>query len=172
MTGYDTGFERELKGILQGDEKTISAAIKSCTPLERESYLKIIQHPFMVVRAAGSLGVDLVAIRHDFSFPIEVKTSAERVIRFSRSEHLQEQLASMTEECRRAGVLPIYAYRLRDRSATDKWRVFAIPTGNLSGRAELLYERIPKPDVTPEGNMVLRWDSGMPLSKFIEYLCL
>lgn len=172
MSRYSTIFERELKGILQGNEDIINSAIKSATPSERQGYMKIFQKPFMVVRAAGSLGVDLIAIRGDISFPIEVKTSSQKTVHFSKSEHLQKQLDSMLDMCSKVGIIPVYAYRLRSREAGDKWRIFAMPSQNLSGRIGIMYERIPKPEKTHEGNIVLRWDSGMPLSKFIEYLCL
>jgi hypothetical protein len=35
----------------------------------------------------------------------------------------------------------------------------------------MLYERIPKVETTAAGNYVLRWHNGLPLSRFVEYLC-
>ena len=81
-------YERELKAILAGDEKVIDKMIRTCTDEEREGYLSIKELPFMVVRAAGSHGVDLIALRWDFSFPIEVKSSADHILHFSRSARL------------------------------------------------------------------------------------
>ena len=75
-------FERELKGILNGDEKMVNKVSKTSPPEVHSSYLKILEKPFIVIRAAGSFGVDLVAIRGDFSFPIEVKASSYKTIRF------------------------------------------------------------------------------------------
>lgn len=69
-------YERELKYLLSGDEKTINKMVKTCSDGERRAYMSVMEEPFVVVRAAGSLGMDLVALRWDFSFPIEVKSTA------------------------------------------------------------------------------------------------
>ena len=50
-------YERELKGLLSGDKKTIDKMIKTCDDSERKNYLSLMEDPFMVIRAAGSLGV-------------------------------------------------------------------------------------------------------------------
>ncbi len=84
-------YERELKGILGGEEKFLSKLTKNLPPEQKDAYLKLRQKHFLVVKAAGSFGIDLLAVRGNFAFPIEVKSSAMDVFRFSRSEKLAEQ---------------------------------------------------------------------------------
>lgn len=165
-------YERELKGILAGEEAWLRKITKSCPPQETASYLKARDRPFLVVRGAGSLGVDLVALRGDVSFPIEVKSAASDQIRFSDgSSRNQEQAEQMARECSRASVIPLYAFRLKGGPRGDPWRVMTLPTANLPPRISVLYERIPKVDRTTSGNFVLRWQNGLPLARFVEYLC-
>ncbi len=163
-------YERELKYLLSGDPKTITKMIKTCSEDESRSYSLMLNDPFLVVRAAGSLGVDLVALRWDFSFPIEVKSSAEETMHFSRNPRLTEQAAKMKESCCRSNLLPIYAFRLKSVRG-DPWRIFTIPTEDeLRGRNELLRQRIPKMDVTGNGNYIMRWEEGMKLCDLISYM--
>jgi hypothetical protein len=65
-------YERELKGILEGETKIISKVTKTCSTLVKNNYFKISNRPFAVIRAAGSLGIDLVAVRGVVSFLTEV----------------------------------------------------------------------------------------------------
>ena len=81
-------YERELKALLAGDSKAIAKMVKTCNALEKANYGTMLQDPFLVIRAAGSLGVDLVALRWDFSFPIEVKSSCDDVLHFSKNQRL------------------------------------------------------------------------------------
>lgn len=165
-------YERELKGILSGDEEALRKVTRSCPPDAAASYLKARGRPFLVVRGAGSLGVDLVALRGDVSFPIEVKSASKELIHFADgSKRNQEQAEEMARECSRASVIPLYAFRRKGGPRGDPWRVLTLPTANLPPRIGLLYDRIPKVDRTPANNFVLRWGSGMPLSTFVEYLC-
>jgi Holliday junction resolvase len=164
-------YERELKGILGGEDETLRKVTKTCTPQEAAAYLRARQRPFLVVRGAGSLGVDLVALRGDVSFPIEVKSAAKDVIRFTDgSKRNHEQAVAMQRECSRASVIPLYAYRLKGKRG-DSWRIHTLPTENLPPRIQVLYDRIPKVETTTEGNYVLRWENGLPLHKFLDYLC-
>jgi len=163
-------FERELKGILQGDGGILRRATHTCNPGEKKDYIRITEKPFIVIRAAGSFGVDLVAIRGDVSFPIEVKSSISKTIRFSRSERLKAQSKELLELCRRSNLIPIYAYRLKNFRG-DAWRLFTLEVEKVEGILKLIYRRLPKIEKTKEGNLVLRWNDGMPLSRFIEYLC-
>ena len=75
MTG---AYERELREVLSGTEKGVDKVTRSCSPEEKNRMGRVIERPFLVVRAAGS-GMegsgDLVAMRGDCSFPIEVKTT-------------------------------------------------------------------------------------------------
>lgn len=162
-------FERELKGILSADEDMLYRVTKTCDDDERGSYLRIKERPFMVIRGAGSLGVDLVAIRSDLSLPIEVKSSVSDVLRFSRSEKLAIQAQEMIDDCRRVGLMPIYAYRFK-RHRGDAWRVFTLDVGPINGRLRVVYQRLPKITPSKDGNLIMRWHEGMPLSKFIDYL--
>ena len=165
-------YERELKGILGGEEDALRKITKTTAPEITARYLKARQRPFLVVRGAGSLGVDLVALRGDVSFPIEVKSASNDVIRFSDSGGRNgEQAEQMMKECTRASVIPLYAYRLKGGPRGDPWRVLTLPTENLPPRIAVLYERLPKVEKTSAGNWVLRWENGMPLSAFVDYLC-
>jgi len=162
-------FERELKGILRGDEDMLTRVTKTCDDDERESYYRIRERPFMVIRGAGSMGIDLVAIRSDLSLPIEVKSSVNDVLRFSRSEKLAVQAHVMMDDCKRVGLMPIYAFRFK-RQRGDAWRIFTLDVGPINGRLKLVYDKLPKVAPSREGNLIMRWHDGMPLSKFIDYL--
>lgn len=162
-------YERELKALLAGDAKAVAKMIKTCSSMETAAYNSMLVDPFLVIRAAGSLGVDLVALRWDFSFPIEVKSSSEPVMHFSKNQRLVEQADSMLDECNRCHLVPIYAFRLKSIRG-DPWRIFTIPSDhNYKGRHSLIYRRIPKLDVSSSGNYIMRWDDGMKLSDFLLY---
>jgi Holliday junction resolvase len=168
-TGGDR-YERELKHLLAGDEKTVKNMIKTCGDAEKEAYLSIMENPFVVIRAAGSLGVDLVALRWDFSFPIEVKSFSEDTLRFSRNPRLAEQAENMIAECGRASLIPVYAFRLKGVKG-DPWRIFTLPVlSGLKGRMELIRKRIPEIEMSANGNFIMRWENGMKLSRFIDYM--
>ena len=170
MSKSGSTYERELRSLLAGDPKAISKMVKTCTPEENRAYSAMAEEPFMVVRAAGSLGVDLVALRWDFSFPIEVKSSAEDVLHFSKNPRLGEQADRMRTDCASCHIMPIYAYRLKNIRGVP-WRVFTIPSGSeLRGRNAVLRRRVPEFDVTPGGNYVMRWSEGMKLSMFLSYV--
>lgn len=165
-------YERELKGILSGEEDALRKVTRSLPPEQAASYLKARHRPFLVVRGAGSLGVDLVALRGDVSFPIEVKSASKDLIHFADGgKRNQDQADAMSRECSRASVIPLYAYRLKGGPRGDPWRVHTLPTENLPPRISVLYDRIPKVSRTASGNYVLRWQEGLPLAKFVEYLC-
>jgi len=162
-------FERELKGILRADEDMLARVTKTCDDSEREGYFRIRERPFMVIRGAGSMGVDLVAIRSDLSLPIEVKSSVNDVLRFSRSEKLAVQAQVMMDDCSRVGLMPVYAFRFK-RQRGDAWRIFTLDVGPINGRLKVVYQRLPKISPSKDGNLIMRWHDGMPLSKFIDYL--
>jgi Holliday junction resolvase len=162
-------FERELKGILRGDERVLRRVTRSCSPEEREDYWKIGERPFTVLRAAGSLGIDLVAIRGDVSFPIEVKASKRRTVWLSKSQRTIAQARELLEECSKSRVLPIYAYRLKN-SRGDSWRIFTVDGVAVSGILERIQGDLPKVNVSKGGYYILRWSEGWPLHRFIAYL--
>ena len=165
-----SSYERELKGILSGREDVLSKVTRTCSDDERASYWSIKDRPFIVTRAAASLGVDIIALRGDISFPLEVKSSVKRVIRTScNSGRETEQAEHFTRMCEASGVLPVYAFRLKGVRG-DSWRIFTIDMEPPSGIAGLIHNRLPKLRQTAKGNYVMEWESGMPLSKFIRYL--
>jgi Holliday junction resolvase len=163
-------YERELKGILSGDVRTIERISRSLNREERDAYCSLIKHHFLVVRAGGSLGIDIVAVRGNFAFPIEVKSSSEKVLRFSRSEKLSQQAKRMREMCEQALLVPTYAFRLKN-ARDDPWRLFTLPGLRVMGEGvpSLLFKRLPKIGMTEEGNGIMRWEDGMKLSKFLDY---
>lgn len=163
-------YERELRRILSGDREFIERMVKKFGDEEREMYLKILDRPFLVLRAAGSFGIDIIAIRDDFSFPIEVKSSIYNVFRFTMSNgRAQEQVQTHIRLTSGAGVFPIYAYRLK-RIQGDPWRLFVPPDMQVRGNMRLVYALLPKIEQTGSGNYIMRWDSGFPLHRFIGYL--
>ena len=165
-------YERELKGILSAEEDVLDKMTRACSPEQAAAFRKAKQRPFLVVRGAGSLGVDLVALRGDVSFPIEVKSASSDTIRFSDAGgRNHEQAENMQRECARAAVIPLYAFRRKGVRGQDPWRIHTLPTEGLPPRTALLYERIPKVERTAGGRFVLRWDDGMPLTKLLDLLC-
>jgi Holliday junction resolvase len=167
-----SGYERELKGILSGREDVLTRVTKTCSEPEREAYWSIKERPFIVTRAAASLGVDIIALRGDISFPLEVKSSAHRIIRTSSNSGRETvQAENLMEMCTIAGVLPVYAFRLKGVRG-DSWRIFTIDMERPDGIAGHIHTRLPKLRQTKKGNFVMEWDEGMPLAEFIRYLSL
>jgi len=165
-------FERECKGIFQANDKMLKKVTKTCDLVEKEKYLKISEHQFLVVRAAGSFGTDLVALRYDISFPIEVKSSASKTVHFSSSSgRAMKQAIEYQEACKRSGLLPIYAFRLKNQRG-DPWRIFVLETSGIEGIAKIIYDRIPNIQKSSHGQYVMKWKDGMKLSDFIDYLCM
>ena len=76
-------YERELRHVLAGIPTGVEAVIKSCSVEQKERMRLVLRRPFLVVRAAGS-GIegsgDLLALRGDLSFPIEVKTTKSTLL--------------------------------------------------------------------------------------------
>jgi len=164
-------YEREFKNILEGDEKTLSKVTKTSDVTEKDNYFYILKKPFIVVRAAGSFGTDLVALRGDISFLVEIKTSIEDTLHFSSvGGRLQQQAEKMRRECEKTGTLPIYAFRLKNIRG-DAWRIFTMNVNGLEGRAKVLQNRLPVLDCSKNGSYIMRWNKGLPLSDFIFYLC-
>ena len=164
-------YERELKGILEGDEKTLSKITKTCSALEKGNYYLTQGKPFIVVRAAGSFGVDLVALRGDVSFLMEIKSSNTDTLHFSSVDgKLQRQAKKMQRECEKTRTLPVYGFRLKGHGG-DSWRLFTMEIQQLEGRAKILQNRLPKLALSKSGNFIMRWEDGLPLSDFLVYLC-
>ncbi len=162
-------YERELKGILRGDEDVLHRVTRSCTPEEQEGYFRILDRPFTVLRAAGSLGIDLVAVRGDVSFPIEVKASSRDTLWLSKSRRTIAQSRDLLEECSKSQLLPLYAYRLKN-SRGDSWRLFTVEAVQVAGILKRVQRDMPKARVSKEGHYILRWKEGWPMYRFITYL--
>ena len=166
-----SSYERELRAVLAGSPAGVRAVTRSCTELERARAMQVVQRPFLVVRVAGS-GMDgsgdIIALRDDLCFPIEVKTRADKKLYFSGQT--QDQLNSMKEIGEKCGLMPLYAHRLKGVRG-DSWRIFRIETSTLTGRLATLSKRIPTLPLTRTGKPHLDWDQGLPLHQFLGVVC-
>ena len=163
-----SGYERELRALLEGDPPAVRSYARSLPPSERAEFERIIDQPFLVVRGAGSLGFDLVAMRWSLSFPIEVKASAEPAIHFTAaSGRASAQLAAHRAAIAKVGLSVLYAYRRVGLRSEEVWRVYrgSDPTGR--GVLNLVCRGLPPVSTTREGNAVLRWEEGQALSRFL-----
>jgi Holliday junction resolvase len=159
-------YERELKKLLEGEMAELARMKKTCDALQCEGYEVMERYPFMVIRGAGSFGTDLVALRGELSFPIEVKSSKHPKMYLSQPR-LKEQLEVFLEDCRKANTFPIYAFRLKGHKG-DPWRVYTIELDGLRYFSRILNRKIPSLRGTPGGNYVMEWDFGMPLSDLLK----
>lgn len=168
MTG---AYERELREVLSGTEKGVHAVSRSCSPEEKERMKLVQNRPFLVVRAAGS-GMegsgDLVALRGDCCFPIEVKTTKAEKLYFSG--RTMDQLQAMIREGERSNLMPLYAHR-RKGVRGDSWRLFRVKTKGLTDRLRTIAPLIPALPLNRNGTPFIDWEQGMPLNKFIALLC-
>ena len=168
MTG---AYERELREVLSGTEKGVHAVTRSCTPEDKNRMNLVKSKPFLVVRAAGS-GMegsgDLVALRGDCCFPIEVKTTKAQKLYFSG--RTMDQLQAMIREGERSNLMPLYAHR-RKGVRGDSWRLFRVETEGLTDRLQKFAPLIPALPLNRNGTPFIDWEQGMPLNKFIELLC-
>lgn len=164
-------YERELREILSGNKEMLEKVTKSCSDEERQKYFKIVESPFIVVRAAGSLGIaDIVAVRGEISFLVEIKVRKGKEILFSHEGgRMQRKAEEMVEKCGKSKVLPLFAFRIKGYHG-DSWRIYSLPLQSLQGRAKLLQSKIPNIGKTKNGNYFMRWDEGMKLSDFIDYV--
>ncbi|MCI4352799.1 MAG: Holliday junction resolvase [Thermoplasmata archaeon] len=165
-------YERELRSLLEGEREALRHYARYLPPEQRPILERLKQGPFLVVRAAGSHGFDLVAMRAGFAFPIEAKASADDVIRFSSdSGRMTDQLDEHLEAANRGGLVVLYAYRRLGGRRAEPWRLFTPQTDNRThGRVALLRNHVPQIERTREGNGVLRWKNGLPLSTFLDRL--
>ena len=164
-------YERELRAVLAGEIKGVRAIIKSCTEVERARAMQVIQRPFLVVRApgSGSEGTgDLLALRGDMCFPIEVKSSKSPKQNLSGRTIEQYEALRVTGE--RCGLLPLYAYRLKGVRG-DSWRIMRVEVESLTGKLRHLSRSIPKLPLTKNGTPHLNWEKGMPLHRFLALVC-
>ena len=169
MVGHSSSaYERELRSLLEGQPQALRAYARKLPPTERKEFERLIDRPFLVIRAAGSFGFDLVALRREYPFPIEVKASAEPVIRFSAaSGRANEQLEAHRKAVNRVGLAVLYAYRRVGFRESEPWRVYSAGDLPKTGILRLIMRDLPMVSQTPEGNGVLRWNDGLALSRFL-----
>tara|TARA_B100000287_G_scaffold240996_1_gene226509 strand:+ start:238 stop:831 length:594 start_codon:yes stop_codon:yes gene_type:complete len=164
-------YERELRAVLAGIPKGVAAVTRSCDQIAKSRAEQVIDKPFLVVRAAGS-GMegsgDLLALRGDLCFPIEVKSS--KVPKLYLSGRTEEQYLAMQREGEKCSLMPLYAFRLKGVRG-DSWRIFRVEISNLTGRLGMLTRRIPALPLTRNGKPFLDWEKGMPLHLFLALVC-
>lgn len=164
-------YERELRYVLAGIPTGVEAVIKSCTVEEKQRMRIVLKRPFLVVRAAGS-GIegsgDLLALRGDMSFPIEVKTTKAKKIYLSG--RTLDQYNALVYEGERCGLMPLYAHRLKGVRG-DSWRIFRVETSTLEGSLRVLARRIPALPRTRKDRAFIDWDQGLPLNEFLHIVC-
>lgn len=162
-------YERELKSILEGDRKVVKQYILNLPSSTAKEVERIIDHPYWVVRAAGSFGVDLIAVRYQLAFPIEVKSSSSNILRFSNKKSKKsKQYLYMKEKCEKSGLFALYAFRLKGKQKEEPWRIFHVEKSNPTGINEILQYKIPSISLNSNHNMEMKWEEGMPLSEFIK----
>lgn len=162
-------YERELSGILSGGQQPIERYLKKIPSEDRYLVSTIRERPFFVTRSAGSLGADLIALRHDFAMVIEVKSSLKPTISFSEaSGKRQEQAERLSRLCLDSGLFLTYAFRLKSFRG-DGWRFYSVE-GQPKGKQLLLYNLLPKVKSTKGNNYIIKWEEGLPLVKLIKYL--
>jgi len=164
-------YERELRQVLAGLSKGVEAIIKSCNEIEKTKMRLVEQRPFLVVRAAGS-GIegsgDLLALRGDLCFPIEVKSSKKDKLYLSG--RTVDQYNSLVYEGNRSSLLPLYAFRLKGVRG-DSWRIFRVETDTLHSKLRQLAPFIPSLPKTRNGKPYLNWNDGLALNEFIALVC-
>ena len=159
-----------MRSVLAGEEKGVRAITRSCNETERAQAMQICQRPFLVVRApgSGSEGTgDLLALRGDMCFPIEVKSSKKPKLYLSGRTVLQYQ--ALEEIGIRCSIQPFYAYRLKGVRG-DSWRIFRVKTEGLTGKLRLLARTVPELPLTRNGTPYLDWEKGLPLHKFLSLI--
>ena len=171
MGSIGSQYERELRSVLAGEINGVRAVTRSCSEAERSLAMRVTNRPFLVVRApgSGSEGTgDLLALRGDICFPIEVKSSKKP--RLYLSGRTYDQLRSLKDMGERCGLLPLYAYRLKGVRG-DSWRIMKVEVSGLSGKLRHLSRSIPSLPLTRNGKEFLDWEQGMPLHKFLSLIC-
>ena len=163
-------YERELRAVLAGEKKGVYAITRSCTEVERSLALQVCERPFLVVRAPGrgSEGTgDILALRGDICFPIEVKSSKKDKIYLSgRTKDQYDALMTTGERC---GLMTLYAFRLKGVRG-DSWRIMKVPVNGLTGKLRSLSRSIPNVPLTRGGKPYLNWQEGMPLHRFLSLI--
>jgi hypothetical protein len=165
-----SGYERELKELLQGAPESVARYYRVVPPVDRfEVDDELKNRPFLVLRGAGSLGFDLVALREGLAFPIEVKASKEPTIPFSAaSGRAEKQLSDHRARVARVGVTIFYVYRRVGLRDEDPWRVFLASQIPQRGALRFIGNKVPIVEQTANGHSILRWEKGLPLHVFLK----
>lgn len=166
-------YERELQGILEGNEEVVESVTSTCSESQIENYSKIYEIPFVTVRSAGSRGIDILALRGEISFPIEVKSSKKKNIYFAGNTQLIGQIKKLKNRCSSARTVPLYAYR-RKGVRGEKWKLYTIldlmDDVEIIKKHEILSRKLQEIESTNSNNLKLNWRNGMPLNEFIIYI--
>lgn len=162
-------YERELKGIFEGDKERIKKMTKTVSDDVREIYEMCVDNPFMVVRGAGSLGIDLVVLKEGIGFTLEVKSNKNDKIYIGNSGRLYEQYVVFREQAEKSQTPTGYAFRRKSGGHGERWSICDIGNGMLNNIVSDGVE-IPSMPKTVHGNRYMSYDDGMLLSRFIELL--
>lgn len=162
-------YERELRDIFEGDSEEIENHTATFESDIEKKYRIFERYPFLVSRGAGSLGVDLLAVRGSFSAVIEVKSSKEETIYLSGQDRLQEQLEDIREIVTTKQVLPLYAFRLKSKRG-EKWSLFTLDMYDiLDVNHKQIMTFIPNIQST-KTSYKMEWNEGLVLSEFADSL--
>ena len=138
MTG---AYERELREVLSGTEKGITAVTRSCAKKNIRCDL-VAERPFLVVRAAGS-GMERQRRFGGFEEIVASPSKSNpRATKVYFSGRTKDQLNAMIREGERSGLMPLYAHR-RKGVRGDSWRLFRVETQGLKGTLARLAKMIP-----------------------------
>ena len=77
------------------------------------------------------------------------------------------QLQAHRRAVERVGLTVLYAYRRIGLRSSETWRLYVAGDLPEGGILRLVCRRLPQVGRTPEGNGVLRWEEGLPLSRFL-----
>jgi len=168
-TSKGVSAERELKRIFLGAMDLTKK--KTLSPEELRGYKLTQEHPFLTVRSAASLQIDIIVCKQDLVLPIEIKASKHSVYHFSGSGLIEKQLRGYVEMSKKYGLSPIYCFRKMGVNG-DTWRVFMSPISRelIAPSLRFLYDAVPIIRRNVRGNYQLYWDEGLPLNEFL--ICL
>jgi len=157
-------YERELRDILMGNRETLDTITKTMDDRSTKIYRHCMEKPFLVMRGAGSLGIDLFVFRGDVAFAIEEKSSSGTLY-FTDDKRLEKQHQQFEKYAEEMGLAYIYAYRTKGRSG-EKWSTFNTEKSHIE-RILTDASRLPQIPKTSHGNKSLHHEDGLPLSEFL-----
>lgn len=161
-------YERELRDILMGEKETIEDITKTMDDWSTEVYVQCVDKPFLIMRGAGSLGIDLFATRWDIFFAIEEKSCGQDKLYFSSEKRLREQHEIFEEYAKNVGLPYVYCYRQKGKRG-EKWSVFRTEESKI-GRILGDVSDLPLIPETVHDSKALSYEDGLPLSKFLHKL--